>query len=110
MIGCKGVYRKKEATSETGEKFKTRLVVKRYEQEEVVDYKKILSLVVKHTSLRVMLTMAVLLNLELEELDVKTMLINSEFDEEIYMEQLEGFKQHGKENLVCKLKRSLYKL
>ncbi|RVX17167.1 Retrovirus-related Pol polyprotein from transposon TNT 1-94 [Vitis vinifera] len=31
-------------------------------------------------------------------------------DEEIFMEQLEGFKVKGKENMVCKLKKSMYGL
>ncbi|KAL6335729.1 hypothetical protein AAG906_039492 [Vitis piasezkii] len=30
--------------------------------------------------------------------------------EEIFMEQLEGFKVKGKENMVCKLKKSMYGL
>ena len=29
---------------------------------------------------------------------------------EIYMEKPDGFKERGKENLVCKLKKSLYGL
>ena len=43
-------------------------------------------------------------------MDVKTAFLHGNLDEEIYMEQLEGFKIKGKENLVCRLKKSLYGL
>uniref|UniRef100_A0A2N9J916 CCHC-type domain-containing protein n=1 Tax=Fagus sylvatica TaxID=28930 RepID=A0A2N9J916_FAGSY len=76
-IGCKWVFKKKEAVSEKeGERFKARL-----DQD-----------------------------LELEQLDVKTAFLHGNLEEEIFMEQPEGFKQPGTENLVCRLKKSLYGL
>jgi hypothetical protein len=50
------------------------------------------------------------MNLEIEQLDVKTVFLHGDFEEEIYMEQLEGFITRGKEHLVCQLKNSLYGL
>jgi hypothetical protein len=47
-------------------------------------------------------------DLELEQLDVKTAFLHGELEEEIYMDQPEGFIVAGKEDLVCKLKRSFY--
>ncbi len=42
--------------------------------------------------------------------DVKTAFLNGELEEDIYMDQPQGFVQDGKEDLVCKLKKSLYGL
>jgi hypothetical protein len=49
-------------------------------------------------------------DLELEQLDVKTAFLHGKLEEEIYMDQPEGFIVPGKEDLVCKLKRSIYGL
>ena len=49
-------------------------------------------------------------DLEVEQLDVKTAFLHGDLEEEIYMEQPEGFKVKGKENFVYKLKKSLYGL
>ena len=49
-------------------------------------------------------------NLVIHQMDVKTTLLNGELDEEIYMEQLEGFIVPGQEKKVCWLVKSLYGL
>jgi hypothetical protein len=43
-------------------------------------------------------------------MDVKTAFLNGDLEEEIYMEQPEGFVIHGQEQKVCKLDKSLYGL
>jgi ATP-binding cassette subfamily B (MDR/TAP) protein 1 len=62
------------------------------------------------TSIRVILGLVASMDLELEQMDVKTAFLHGNLDEEIYMEQPEGFKVQGKEHLVCKLQKSLYGL
>ena len=44
------------------------------------------------------------------QMDVVTAFLNGKLEDEIYMEQPEGYVQSGKEHLVCKLKKSLYGL
>jgi len=43
-------------------------------------------------------------------MDVKTAFLNGIIEEEVYIEQPEGFVVHGKESHVCKLKKELYGL
>ncbi|KAM1054407.1 hypothetical protein PS2_001749 [Malus domestica] len=91
-------------------RYKARLVVKGFGQKKGVDFDEIFSPVVKMTSIRVILGMTASMDLELEQLDVKTAFLHGNLEEEIYMEQPKGFEVKGKENLVCKLKKSLYGL
>jgi hypothetical protein len=56
------------------------------------------------------LAIAALRKLEVHQMDVKTAFLNGDIDEEIYMEQPEGFSSPGKDKKVCKLVKSLYGL
>ncbi|KAM1535363.1 hypothetical protein ACFX1Z_014373 [Malus domestica] len=47
---------------------------------------------------------------ELVQLNVKTAFLHGDLNEEIYMCQPDGYTVKGKENLFCKLKKSLYGL
>ena len=66
--------------------------------------------VVKHVSIRLMLSIVVNLNLELEQMDVKTAFLHGSLEERILMEQPEGFIKPGIENKVCLLRKSMYGL
>ena len=90
--------------------YKACLVVKGFNQKQGIDFDEIFSPVVKMCSIRVILGLVASMNLELEQLDVKTAFLHGDYDEEIVMEQPEGFKVKGKENMVYKLKKSLYGL
>ena len=63
-----------------------------------------------NSSIRTFFSIVAMHDLELEQLDVKTAFLHGELEEEIYMDQPEGYKVSGKENYVYKLKRSLYGL
>ncbi|CAL5395053.1 unnamed protein product [Camellia sinensis] len=106
----KWVFKLKKDGSGKLVKYKARLVVKGFRQKKGMDFDEIFSPVVKMTSIRVVLGLAASLNLELEQMDVKTTFLHGDLKEEIHMEQLEGFEIKGKENLVCRLKKSLYGL
>ena len=49
-------------------------------------------------------------DLELHQMDVKTTFLNGNLENDIYMNQTEGFEENRKENLVSKLKKSIYGL
>src|SRR6202046_1159695 len=54
--------------------------------------------------------MAAHYDLEIHQMDVRTAFLNGDLEQDIYMKQPEGFVASGKENLVCKLRKSLYGL
>ena len=49
-------------------------------------------------------------DLELHQMDVKTTFLYGNIENDIYMNQIEGFEENRKENLVSKLKKSIYGL
>ena len=69
------------------EKYKARLVVKGFRQKEGLDYFATYSPVTRITSIRKLIAIASLYNLEIHQMDVKTAFLNGELNEEIYMEQ-----------------------
>ena len=62
------------------------------------------------SSFRTVLSLAATLDLEVEKMDVKTAFLHGDLEEEIYMKQLDGFHVEGKEDYLCRLKKSLYGL
>ncbi|WVZ96800.1 hypothetical protein U9M48_042391 [Paspalum notatum var. saurae] len=64
----------------------------------------------QHSSIRALFGIVAMHNLEFEQLDVKTAFLHGDLEEEIYMDQPEGFIVPGKDNFICKLKKSLYGL
>ena len=75
-----------------------------------IDFEEIFSPVVKMGSIRVILGLAASLDLEVEQMDVKTVFLHGDLDKKIYMEQPESFQVKSKEDYVRKLQKSLYGL
>ena len=109
-IGNKCVYKIKQDSNDQVERYRARLVVKGYTQKEGVDFHDIFSPMVRLTTIRVVIAMCVVFDLHLEQLNVKTAFLHGKHEEEIYILQPEGFEEQGKENLVCRLTKSLYGL
>jgi len=59
---------------------------------------------------RILLATAALKDWDIKALDVKTAFLYENLDEELYMEQPEGFVKKGHEGKVYKLKKALYGL
>ncbi|GJT27717.1 retrotransposon protein, putative, ty1-copia subclass [Tanacetum coccineum] len=74
-----------------------------------IDYNEVFSLVVRHTSIRVILSLTACEDYELEQLDMKMTFLHGNLDETIYMRQPPGFEE-GTGNKACLLKKSLYGL
>ena len=76
------------------ETFKAILVAKGYTQKKGADYEETFCPVAMLKSIRILLSIAVALDYEIWQIDVKTAFHNGYLEESIYMEQLEGFKTH----------------
>ena len=89
---------------------KARLVAKGFSQVEGIDYDEIFSPVVRFETVRMMIALAALKDWHISGLDVKTAFLYGELDEELYMEQPEGFKDPKNKNKVMRLKKAIYGL
>ncbi|GJR94831.1 retrovirus-related pol polyprotein from transposon TNT 1-94 [Tanacetum coccineum] len=110
LISCKWLYKiKKGIEGLQKPRYKARLVAQRFTQRARIDYNEVFSLVVRHTSIRVILSLTACEDYELEQLDVKMAFLHDNLEETIYMRQPPGFEE-GTDNKVCLLKKSLYGL
>ncbi|KAL0302303.1 UNVERIFIED_CONTAM: Retrovirus-related Pol polyprotein from transposon TNT 1-94 [Sesamum calycinum] len=74
-----------------------------FKQKEGIDYFDNYSLVARLTTIRVLIALASVYNLSIYQMDVKTAFLYGELEEEIYMDQPEGFVAHGNERKGTKV-------
>ena len=88
---CKSVHGLKETSHSTTPKYKAKLVMKGFHHQYGINFDEIFSPTVKMATLRFLLNVVAVENLELIQLDVKTAFLYGDLAEEIYMDQLKGF-------------------
>lgn len=107
VITNRWIFKKKYRANGDIEKYKARLVVRGCCQKQGIDYDEVFAPVVRHESVRMVLAIAAASGMYMIQFDVKTAFLHGHLEEEIYMEQPNGFI---KDDRVCLLKRSLYGL
>ena len=95
----KWVFKAKVEEHNLKPRYKPRLVVRDLVKLSI-GFDEIFSLGVKMSSILMVLGLVASPNLEIQQMDVKTTFLHGNLEEEIYMEQPEGFKVYGKENFV----------
>ena len=110
VIRCKLVYKIKRDSNEQAEMHKTRLVTKGYSQREGIHFEETFSPISTKDSLRIIMALVAHFDLELNQMDVRTALLNEDLYKDVYMTQPVGFVMTGKEHIVCKLKKYIYGL
>jgi len=109
-VGCKWVFKRKTKANGSNERYKARLVAQGFSQKQGLDYDKTFSPVIRFESFCNLFAVAVQKGLKLHQLDITAAFLNGHLEEEVFMNQPEGFKVEGKEHLICMLKQSLYGL
>lgn len=108
VVKCKWVFKAKCDASGNFQQYKARLVARGFTQKEGVDYYDTFSPVVRHSTMRLLFSIANEYDLEIDHIDVNTAFLNGDLNETIYMEQPEGFCKNN--DKVCLLQRSIYGL
>jgi hypothetical protein len=109
-VGCRWVFKIKKNADGTVERYKARIVAQGFAQKPHLEYTETFAPVARFASLRSVIAIAAIEDMELDQLDVSSAFLNGDLDEEIYMAQPPGFIQPGQEHLVCRLKKSIYGL
>jgi Reverse transcriptase (RNA-dependent DNA polymerase) len=109
-IGCKWIFKTKRDFKGNVEKYKAHLVAKGFTQKECIDYKKTFSSVSSKDSLRIILALVAHYNLKFHQMNVKTVFLNGNIDEIIYMKQPKNFETGDPKSMVCRLKKFIYGL
>ncbi|KAL0394995.1 UNVERIFIED_CONTAM: Retrovirus-related Pol polyprotein from transposon TNT 1-94 [Sesamum latifolium] len=90
-VGCKWVYKRKLEADGEVTAFKARLVAKGYTQRPEVNFEETYSPVAMAKSIRILLAIAAWYDYEIWQMDVKMAFLNGVVEEEIFMDQPEGF-------------------
>ena len=100
----------KKKLNEHGEVFINKARCKGYAQVEGIDFEETFVHVARLETIRMFLDLASHKNFNVYQMDVKSSFLNGNLEEEVYIEQPEGFDLSDNKDYVCKLKKSLYGL
>lgn len=110
MIGTKWVFRNKLNEEGKVVRNKARLVCKGYAQEEGEDYGETFAPMMILEGVRMLLAYAAFKGFKVYQMDVKSFFLNDILEEEVYIEQLDGFALSKDKGMVCTLHKALYGL
>ncbi|GJR96356.1 retrovirus-related pol polyprotein from transposon TNT 1-94 [Tanacetum coccineum] len=91
-------------------KNKARLVARGYRQEEGIDFEESFAPVARLEAIRIFLAFAAHMNMVVYQMDVKTVFLNGNLWEEVYVIQPDGFVDPNNPNHAYKLNKALYRL
>lgn len=99
-IGVKWVFKTRLIENGEVDKYKARLVAKGYTQEYGIDYTEVFSLVARHDTIRLVITLAAQNSWPIFQLDVKSAFLHGNLEEQVFVEQPLGYIKTGKEHKV----------
>jgi hypothetical protein len=109
-IGLKWIFKVKRDEKGVVQKHKARLVAKVFMQRHGIDYDKVYAPVAHLESVRLILAFAGHSGWPVHHMDVKTVFLDGELDDEVYVSQLPGFEAPDSSGKVLRLRKALYGL
>jgi hypothetical protein len=110
VVSSKWIYKIKHVADKSIEKHKARFVAHVFSQKEGIDYEETFALVPRYTSIRTIIALTTKMKWKLHHMDVKTTFLNGVIEEEVYIEQPQGFEVEDIKTHVCRLKKTMYGL
>ena len=110
VIACKWVFKLKYKLDGSTDRYKARLVAKGFNQTPGVDYFETFSPVVKPSTIRIVLSLALFFWWPIRQLDIQNAFLNGDLQEQVYMRQPPGFVNTQNTSHVCCLHKALYGL
>ena len=90
IVGCRWVFALKRGLNGEVEHYKARIIAKGFSQVYKIDYSKTFALVVKWSSIQILLALATHLDLEVHQMDVTTAFLNGKLEHKIFMQPCQG--------------------
>lgn len=109
-IGCRWVFTIKYNPDGSIDRYKARIKAKGFHQKPGVDYEDTFSLVIKYTTIRLVLGLAINKDCPIRQIDVNTAFLQGHLDEEVFMCQPPGFQDADRPTHSCRLQKALYGL
>jgi hypothetical protein len=106
----KWMYKIKRKSNGAVDRFKARLVAKGFEQTSEVDYTETFSPIIKPSTIKIILALAVHFNWVIRQSDTSNAFLHGSLNKEVYMEQPKGFVDKENPRMVCKLQKEIYGL
>lgn len=110
VVSCKWVFKVKQKADGSLDKYKARLVARGFTQQYDIDYSETFSPVVKPTTVRLVLSLAISKGWELRQVDISNAFLHGDLSETVYMQQPPGFEDASCPGYVCKLQKAIYGL
>jgi hypothetical protein len=101
IVGCKWVFRIKRLANGSIERYKARLVAKGFHQQPGIDYGETYSSVIKPTTVRTVLSLAISASWSIQQIDIQNAFLHGTLSEDVFMTQPPGFQHPQFLNHVC---------
>ncbi|BAB10876.1 polyprotein [Arabidopsis thaliana] len=110
VISCKWIFTLKYNVDGSIARYKARLVARGFNQQYGIDYSETFSPVIKSTTIRTVLEVAVKRNWSIHQVDINNAFLQGTLNEEVYVSQPPGFIDRDRPSHVCRLNKALYGL